>query len=779
MFLLLTLFVVSQSFAQPAKIDSLENLLKLHENEDTVKVNLLNKISFEVGEKDVEKARSFATLSKELSEKLNFSKGTIESIWLMGMSYLKSDKPKALTYFQEALKIAEDNDYKPGVLKCLNSLGSVYKKLGQDSIAIASCQKAISIAEESNNQIELAKCRVTLANIYYQLGKNDLAIDGYIKAANSFEEQGELKPQATILMNLGTLHTTMGNHPKSLEYLQKGLKINESIHDKAGTFMCLNGIAGIYSSLDNFEKSLEYYEKALKLAEELNDKAKITVCLNNIGGNYLRTNNPQALEYFQKALVNSEELKEPVLIKGALEKIGNVYENQGDFVKAMDYYQKALKVSEGNVMKGSRCLTLYYAGRTCLKQKKYAVALSYSLKSLDIASELKLVMNQKNLYEQLSDIYAATNDYKKAYTYQKRFQSLNDSAYNESNIKKITALEYTYKFEKEKLALEQEQHKKDVIQAAELKQQRIVILSLIGGFILMFLLVIYIYRSYRIKKKTNILLAHQKHEIEAKNEELVQLNEEISAQKEEISAISNEVELQNTKLQELNATKDKFFGIIAHDLKNPFNAILGFSDLLVASAHDYNQEKTLKYVGLMQSSAKNAYKLLENLLEWARSQTGAIDYKPTQLALCHLVVETEKLCVNMANEKSITIQHEIPDDLMVYADTNMLSTILRNLITNAIKFTHKGGNITITSQVENNKTVITVHDSGIGMDEMTRNKLFKINEKISIVGTEKETGTGLGLLLCKEFVEKQGGKIWVESELGMGSDFKFTIPFKK
>jgi len=149
------------------------------------------------------------------------------------------------------------------------------------------------------------------------------------------------------------------------------------------------------------------------------------------------------------------------------------------------------------------------------------------------------------------------------------------------------------------------------------------------------------------------------------------------------------------------------------------------------------------------------------------------------LALCPLVVETEKLCMTMANEKSITIQHQIPDDLMVYADTNMLSTILRNLITNAIKFTHKGGNITITSQVENNKTVITVHDSGIGMDEMTRNKLFKINEKISIVGTEKETGTGLGLLLCKEFVEKQGGKIWVESELGMGSDFKFTIPFKK
>jgi two-component system, sensor histidine kinase and response regulator len=292
----------------------------------------------------------------------------------------------------------------------------------------------------------------------------------------------------------------------------------------------------------------------------------------------------------------------------------------------------------------------------------------------------------------------------------------------------------------------------------------------------MSLIALYIYLLYRLKHKTTIILTKQKDEIEAKNEELQQLNEEILNQKDEITAINAEIETKNNKLQELNATKDKFFGIIAHDLRNPFNAILGFSDALVTSGDQYDQEHTMEIIGMMHSSAQNAYKLLENLLEWSRSQTEGIEYNPQNLILKNLVIETENLCENLAKEKNISILHDIPDNLKVYADQNMLNAILRNLITNAIKFTNNGGNITITSILQNAEIVITVSDTGIGMNEDTKKKLFNIHEKISILGTEKESGTGLGLILCKEFVEKQGGKIWVESELGKGSHFKFSIP---
>lgn len=771
--LFLSIIIASNVSGLNAKVDSLENLLKTHISKDTVKVNLLNKIALGVYEKNSEKARSYSIQAGELADKLNFLKGKSESNRIIGLSYLNLDKTKALAYIQNSLKIAEGIGDKNLIIKSFNSMAKAYMNSGKDSLVIMYYQKALTLAETLNNKKETAKGLNDLSLAYYSQGKNEMAIEGFNKVIVLCKVLGDQELLSSAYIRLGTLYGTQGNHPMALECFQNCLKICEHLNNKVGVFMCINSIGNIYSSQGNLKKSFEYRQKALKMAEELNDKSRITMCLNNLGNHYLTTNNPLAMDCFQKVLVNGEELHEPLFIFGALEKIGNVYENQSDFTKAMDYYQKALKVIEKSGMKANSSLALYYAGRICFKQKKYTEALRYSLRSLENSIQFA---QQKDIYKQLSEIYAATGDYKNAYASHLQFKVMNDSIYNESNVKKITELEYTYKFDKEKQAIELEQQKKDLIQKAEIKQQYIIIISLTGGFILMIWLVFYIYRLNRLQKKTNLKLTQQKCEIEEKNEELVQLNEEISAQKEEITTIRNEVELQNITLLELNATKDKFFGIIAHDLKNPFNAILGFSNLLVDSSNQFDQEETMKYIGFMHSSAKNAYQLLENLLEWSRSQTGGIDFKPALLYLNVLVIENEKLCENMAKEKYISISHVLPENLMVYADQNMLSTVLRNLITNAIKFTHKGGNIIITSLVQDSKTIITVRDSGIGMDENTRNKLFKISEKISIAGTEKETGTGLGLLLCKEFVEIHGGTIWVESELGKGSEFKISLP---
>jgi len=186
----------------------------------------------------------------------------------------------------------------------------------------------------------------------------------------------------------------------------------------------------------------------------------------------------------------------------------------------------------------------------------------------------------------------------------------------------------------------------------------------------------------------------------------------------------------------------------------------------------------MDYVKIIHTSAVDACKLLENLLEWSRAQTGRIDFKPEATNIWSFIPEICNLCKNLAKTKNITISYTIPEDIIVQADQNMLNTIIRNLITNAIKFTHKGGKIHITAKQVDSVVEISVNDTGIGMDEETKGKLFKINEKISIQGTEQETGTGLGLLLCKEFVEKHNGKIWAESELGMGSSFKFIIPLE-
>ncbi len=240
----------------------------------------------------------------------------------------------------------------------------------------------------------------------------------------------------------------------------------------------------------------------------------------------------------------------------------------------------------------------------------------------------------------------------------------------------------------------------------------------------------------------------------------------------------NELKESEAKLQKSNLTKDKFFSIIAHDLKSPFNAILGFSNMLLENHKEYDDERRERLIKSGNSSAKNAFKLLENLLTWSHSQSGAIEYSPEKLHLKILLFETMFDLQGQADTKNIHVLDNVSENALIFADKNMIATVLRNLISNAIKFTNKGGSIIISSerQTESNFIKILVEDTGIGIPKDTIDGLFRIDENISTKGTENETGTGLGLILCKEFVEKHDGEIWVKSETGKGSSFYFTIP---
>ncbi len=229
-------------------------------------------------------------------------------------------------------------------------------------------------------------------------------------------------------------------------------------------------------------------------------------------------------------------------------------------------------------------------------------------------------------------------------------------------------------------------------------------------------------------------------------------------------------------LRESNKTKDKFFSIIAHDLRGPFNTMLGFSEILNKKFDKYSTIEKKKILCIINEDLQNTYKLLENLLYWSRSQRGIVDFKPETINLYLLSEESIELLSQTAENKSIKLINQIPEKIYIYADIDMLSTIIRNLISNAIKFTNTGGEIVIKAEYNYKLTKITVSDNGCGISKDIQLKLFDISESISTKGTKNETGTGLGLILCKEFVEKHGGNIWVESEVGQGSSFSFTIP---
>ena len=248
--------------------------------------------------------------------------------------------------------------------------------------------------------------------------------------------------------------------------------------------------------------------------------------------------------------------------------------------------------------------------------------------------------------------------------------------------------------------------------------------------------------------------------------------EDLSNRREQELIIKN----QNEELLRLNAAKDKFFSIIAHDLKNPFSAIIGSSDLLLQKASENNIQEIDRFARIINQSSKKALDLLLNLMDWSQIQTGRIKFEPENFDIHNLVEEATGLLGCNAEEKFISIRNNLTEKTMVHADKTMISIVLRNLISNALKYTNLKGLIEISSELQKDSIVISVKDNGVGIAEDVLDKLFQIDGVISTPGTQKEKGTGLGLILCREYLEQNKGKIWVQSEVNEGSTFYFSLP---
>ena len=277
-------------------------------------------------------------------------------------------------------------------------------------------------------------------------------------------------------------------------------------------------------------------------------------------------------------------------------------------------------------------------------------------------------------------------------------------------------------------------------------------------------------QDYIVKDKLNSenIIHAIRYGIERKKhqEELIKLNAELE----------QKVQERTRDLKELIATKDKFFGIIAHDLRNPFSGLLGASEILYKYIETYDKENIKKLSELLHGSAKNVYAMLENLLEWARTQTGSIKFNPEKIIIKDIISENFSNIKAFADNKNIQLLSEVKNGIQIKGDRNMLNTILRNLLNNSIKFSMNGSKVTVNAVKDNDNIIFTVTDSGVGIPGEDIGKLFRIDIKYTNRGTSDESGTGLGLILCKEFVEKHKGRIWVESVINKGSKFMFSIP---
>jgi signal transduction histidine kinase len=295
-------------------------------------------------------------------------------------------------------------------------------------------------------------------------------------------------------------------------------------------------------------------------------------------------------------------------------------------------------------------------------------------------------------------------------------------------------------------------------------------------FILLFffgVLILGVRTWFLINKRKN---EERQKEIESRNRELEKINssimDEIKLRKEAEERLMEEIE----KLKEINISKDRFFSIISHDLKSPFQGLLGFTELLAEEYDTLDDDYRKNLIKEIRSSSLHIYNLLLNVLEWSRLQTNRSDFNPEKINLWAEVEEVRHLMMMNANNKNITLHNEVNRDCLVFADENMIRSVLHNLLSNAIKFTNCGGYVKVRASLAGSFYVVNVIDNGVGIDQNDIGKIFSIGIQYSTNGTSNEKGTGLGLTLCKEMIEKHGGSIWVESKLGAGSSFRFTLP---
>lgn len=245
---------------------------------------------------------------------------------------------------------------------------------------------------------------------------------------------------------------------------------------------------------------------------------------------------------------------------------------------------------------------------------------------------------------------------------------------------------------------------------------------------------------------------------------------------DELAEVNKQLIISENELKNLNASKDKFFSIVAHDLRSPFTSLIGYSEFLKEDLNELTKEEIKTFAENINESSRTVFNLLENLLQWSRVQTDRISLEPIVFDISILADQAIKLLKNNSDNKYIDLSNKIPPRTLVHADENTISSVIQNLVSNAIKFTPVGGSVTITGEQDGSSVTVTVEDNGVGIHPDDIEKLFRIDNQHTTTGTENESGSGLGLILCKELIEKNKGKIWVESQPGKGSRFYFTLP---
>ncbi len=621
----------------------------------------------------------------------------------------------------------------------LSNLGYQLRYYNSDSLFLLS-NEALKLSKDSGYKEGESRARLRLGDYYSDQGDADNAIFNYTASLDIATELGNKNLSLRIMNNLASENAYKGDYAHALTGYLKAIEIAEDVGSKYMLSIMNENIANLYASQKDFDQSLDFYKKVKKINGELGDEVIIAETLGNLASTYADMGKlDYAMFNINKSLAIFEKHKILDWLAFTYEIKGKIYLKEKKYKWALYWYnQSELLHKELDDDRGKIDLFNGMA-EAYLGQGKDSISENFALQAYEISDRIGFMEGTQKCAYTLYSINKNKKNYAKALNFHELYQKLSDTLSRNENKKSLTMLKTQTEYNQQKQLLIEENDK------ALAKQQRYITAAM-AILIVFMIITILVYRAEKIQKL---------------------LNKELELKKEAL-------EKRETELEASNETKTKLFSIIGHDLRGPVGALQEL--LRLYSDGDMETDEFIEFVPKLREDVDHISFTLNNLLSWGHTQMNGAITKPSLMALESLVSENIKLLSEIAKKKSIKIVSELAENTLTWSDSNQIDIVVRNLISNALKFTPQNGMITISARECDKLWEVSIRDTGVGMDKITVKNLFEKNSNITTYGTNNEKGTGLGLSLCKEMVEKNGGSIWVESTLRKGSCFFFTLP---
>jgi signal transduction histidine kinase/Tfp pilus assembly protein PilF len=681
----------------------------------------------------------------------------IVQAWLVLGSNLRlqGKNEEAFALSQNALQLARQIEYQRGICQSLIESGSIEYKRGRYQESGKIFYNALAIAEREAYAELQATALNQIGKYLHTTGHFDESVSYYKRAIEIYKNKGNKMQSASVLLSLGKTYTIDGNLYMALRCYLDASVICEKTNNYVNLADVCNHLGTIYLSLEQPEKAMEYHRKALAYRLALNTPEGLANSFNNIGKVFFMKNEPDSAEiYFKKSLKNCEQIEYTKGKVKALTNLGKIYNQRTEYQTAKHYLLQSLDIARGSGYDAGIAEASLELGNTFLGlHQPDSARQSFDL-SLKNAKSANLTQLYQNGYWGLYQCSLSKNDPAKSLEYYILYAEAEKKIMKTEDNQRLSELRIS--FETEKKEKDNEVLRKD----NELKEMTILHKN---AFIWMFIIALFFtiafavmfYFRFESKKKAN--------------RRLEQLNNQITKQNLEFARL-------NKELEKANREKDKIFSIIAHELRNPLYWFKNLTEMLSLKYSTMPPEKVQSTLFALDESAKNAFHLMDNLLHWSRTRLNRITPVISGHSLEKLIHESSRMYETILKQKNIQLITNISEDSFIKADADLFMCVVRNLLSNAIKFTPENGTIEINSVWERNQYIISVSDSGIGIDSKHKKSIFKSENNSLSVGLMDEKGSGFGLKLCKEFVKMNGGKIWVADNQDSGSCFCFTVP---